>query len=676
MYGLTNELAAAQISASPNWSVAVTTSAIAPDGGAQGEAWQIIDALPAGLSTWDMQGIAHDTAASANGLMRLFLSHADGLLACQWCAGADDQSATFTAAAIIPIAAFTPTAGIHAPKPALVQEGGRWHAYYLLPDGCIYHRLSSNQGDTWSVASTVYGGGDAVGDLFAIHLPEEDMHVLQFARLDGVARMKGAARTGNGAWTVWVDHAASLGWLPAGMATLGSGQVRQFWHVTTAPPRSHHFGYIDCTAGTGGALVSVSAEVALLHTVAGESPIHPALHAAGRALGGVWYTAQLRGARRTYATAGRIHADSAAVALGEALPVHLTPLPASPLERHNIPVERGDHSLLVGLATVCRSAHRNFTATSSASDIIAYRSSVRRNQGEAVEVSVRCGAALAETRPDDVLWLTRTCRKGTHQGSVTLGYVVTRVEASTDRVRLHAVDALGMLGESLTPLSIPADAIDDTQALQAICAWAGVRADVALAMSTSAPAFGWRAGERGLTALLRYLRRLDVRVRSRVNGAGVYPNIRIDNDAQSVAYTYGNDAHPLIKYTRTSDARARELVAVRGVAVRNQPEEGEDWALASVHAAQLPGRKGAIVTFEDRTLAGADIADIAHALAHRLDRAVTCEIVTQANLALEVHDWVVVQGETFVVEAIVETWEERRCIQHVELSPVEPVSPV
>jgi len=673
MYGLTNDLEDAQHALSPTYSVTATVGALAPGGGAQGEPWLPISAFPTGLAGWTAQGIAHDAVANDTpgneGIMRLFLSHHDGKVACQWCPGIDDTSATFTAPSLTTIATFSGTVGIFSPKPALVQEGGRWHAYYLLPDGVIYHRVSTNNGATWSAASTVYSGDPVGGDLYALHLPADDLHLVQFSTSTDAVRMRGAARAGSGAWQVWTPHASASGWVPAGMAAIGGNQVRQFCIAWTPPPRRTHLGSVDCTVDPTGALTSRSTAVDFLHLVEGEAPVRPLRIAAGRCFGGVWYTAHYKGATRAYLVAGRIDQVEAAHSslLGECLPVSVTPLPAVPYETQTIPMDRGDRSLLMGLATVYRSTHRTLNASTAGEGVISYRHKVARNRGGRVEVVLRRQSALAALLPGDLLWLTRACRKGELQGEVTLGFVVQRVELSAERMGIEAVDALGSLTESLTPFTIEAGKIDDTHALRALCAWGGVESDVEMAAAGDAPAFYWRAGERGSEALLRYLRRLPVCVRSRVAAVGAYPLLRIDDDAPVPLYGFGAGAHPLISDTTIADALSTQTVAVRGVAVRNQPEDGEDWALASHIAQRTPGQKGLILALEDRNLEPPEIADIAHALAERGAALPVRRIAAQANLALEVHDHVTVQGETLVVDTILESWEEGRLIQHVEL---------
>lgn len=677
MFGLTSDLEIAQCSASPVWRVEATVGALSPGGGAAGEVWQSLVAFPTGLASWVAQGIAHDAAASEDGILRLFLSHSDGRVAVQWCPGSDHASASFTAPAVSTIATFAPTGTPYTPKPALVQEGGRWHVYYTLPDGNIYHRVSNDDGATWSSVGTVYGGGDAVGDLFALHLPADNLHLVQFSIWTSGVRMKGAARAGSGAWQVWSTHASATGWLPAGLAAIGNpltaDTVRQFWTATTSPPRRHYLATVDCVIDATGALTSRSTDPAILHTVAGESPVRGVRHAVGRCLGGLWYTTQLTGASRVYLGAGRVDVgdSTTAATLGEALPVALTTLPNTPLEGCTIPIDRGNRSLLVGLGMAQRSAHRTIAASSEVDAVIAYRHTVRRTRGGALTLELRRSSALAYTQPGDVLWLTRTCRKGDHAGSVTLGFVVQRVEIASDGLRIHALDALGALAESLTGLHIAAGTIDDIQALRTLCAWGGgmggVESDIALASGDDAPDFYWRAGERGNVALLRYLRRLAVQVRSRVAGMGAYPHLRIDDDAPATPYLYGGAGHPLIRSVQIADSTAHTLLSVRGVAIRNQPEQGEDWALAGAGDALLPGRCGAVLALEDRHLEGAEITDIAAALAERIGSAITCRIETQANLALEVEDRIEVDGGVHRVEAIEERWQQGRLIQHVEL---------
>lgn len=672
MFGLTESLQNAQRSRSPRYGVSVTAAPRSAGGLVGGGAWVAVEAMAQGLATWNSQSIAHDAAANELGVLRLFLSHFEGTLACQWCSGDEGNPATWVDSSVTQITTFTPAVGVHTPKPALVYAEGVWHAFYLLPNGNIFHRSSADNGATWSSASALYAGGDAISDLFALYLPIDELLVVQFSTSSDAIRPRGAAGSPGDGWEVWSAHDDARGWLPAGMVALGDDSVRQFYVAQSPNPVQHFMGTLDCTVAGDGALVERSEEASLLHYVAGASPIRPTLHAVGSGFGGVWMTQQARGATRTYLCGGAVLRNQAsALSLPvEPKPIHVQPLAATPLERHNIALDRGDRTLLIGLGKVYRSQHE--TAVVSDEQIVAYRYSVMRNGAGKVVLYLRRGSPLAATRPGDGLWLTRTCSKGEESGSVTLGFEVVRVDAGSDRVVIEAVDALGVLAgvRALHPKHVGAGLFARQGAAELICGWAGLGAEVELVdEDEDGAAWHWRAGESGLAALTRFLALDAVQLRSRVEQVGTLPYVCIAAHEGAEPYLYGDERHPIVKFARRFDRSDGTLIAVRGLAIRNSPADGEDWALEVANEEALsPGRRPSVLALEDRSLVSSELALAAEALAQRAQGGSgRATLSAQANLALEVDDIIEANGKSWRVEALIETWDRGRCLQHVEL---------
>lgn len=670
MYGLTNSLKYAQRAQSPIYKVSVTAAPRSAGGLAGGTAWEEIAAFPAGLAAWNGQSIAHDDAACDDGVLRLFLSHFEGKLASQWCNGNEVLSATWTDPSVTTIATFSTAPGINTPKPALLHVDGVWHAFYLLPTGNIFHRTSDDNGASWSSAAALYAGGDGTGDLFALYLPAPELFVLQFSTLSDAIRPRGLAGNADDGWQVWDTHSDDRGWLPAGMINLGEGVVRHFFLANAHSPVRTFFGTLDCTVASDGTLAARSTDATLLHYVAGASPVSPGTHAVGSGFGGVWLTQQVGGATRSYLCGGavlrnEIEASSLPV---EAMPVHVQPLGVAPIERHTIPMDRGDRTLLIGLARVYRSVHE--TTLLSDAEIVEYRYRVGREGAGRIAMTLRRDSSLSVVRPGDGLWLQRTCTKGVESGSVPLGYEVTRVEVGTDRVVIEAVNALEMLAltRALQPFHLAATLFTRQAAVELICARAGIGASVTMGEGV-APDWHWRAGESGISALARLLMLDTVQVRSRVQTTGGLPYLHISGGKEEELYLYGEEGHPVSHFAELFGRGDSVLAAVRGPAVPNSPADGEDWALATSSLPLAPSQRHDLLTWEDRSIGWQAMAGVAAVMAAReTNGAGRATMTTAANLALEVQDRIEVKGATWRVDAIIEAWDRGRCVQHVEIS--------
>ena len=451
MNGLTAGLTAAQESVSPRNELAVRAGPRATAWGRAGGAWQGVAAFPSALAGWHAQSIATDAVALPAGVLRAFLSWKQGALACQFVASADlGNAVVWGGNGLATVATFGATEGVDVARPALVAEGGRVHLYALLPDGNIYHWQSSDDGATWGSASTVYGGGDAVGDICACHFAGADVHLVHFSTSTGGLRLRGASRLASGAWNVWAAHADSAGWVAAGVLVTGALTATLLAWARTAGPYAHHLGALGCTVTAAGALAARDALVETAWLVSGDTAIRPAHHAVGGGLGGWLHTCQEQSAGRAYLCVGAV--DASPCRIEEPMPVTAQALGTAPLERHFAPVEIGAQTLLVGLTAVYSSAHGPGSEEDVEVDgdsVIAYRHVVQAGAGGTLELVAAPASPLADAEIGWALWLTRRCTKGNDTGEVTLGYRILRVERRPDGVRIVAVDALGLLAATL-----------------------------------------------------------------------------------------------------------------------------------------------------------------------------------------------------------------------------------
>lgn len=676
MNGLTAALAAAQQSVSPVCSLSVRAEPRSSSWLEGGDPWETVAAFPAGLAAWNAQSIATDAAAGSTGILRVFLSWKEGRLVSQYVTALGfGVSSTWTTPNLVTVASFAAVDEIGAPKPAVVYEGNRWHVYYRLPDGNLYSRVSSNDGVTWSSATAIYTGGDAIGDLFACFLPESAIHVVQFSTATDAWRPRGLSRRNDsGTWSLWSAHSSALGWLPAGMIPIDGYTLRQLFFADTVDPYAHTLSAITCTLNADGTLASRSITFTTLWHVEGNCAIRPARHAVGRGFGGWLHSCQENARTRTHLCAGGV--DGATLLLEEPVPLAGDPLPVAPLERHTIPVAYGVETLLVGLASVQRSVAADDVLAATESDIIAYRHEVRANGPGSIELIVRPGSPLSHVCIGYGLWVTRGCRKGENAGSATLGFRVVRVERRADVTRISGLDALGILAATRLrrPFQFAPSAFTQQRGVDALAGWAGLATLWETSLGGSAPLMTWQGGEDGLSALQRMILRAPVVLRSRVSDPGSTPCVVLSAPSAAAGYAYGSNAHPVIQCAAVEDSRTPRLAVAHGVAARFSPAAGEDWdmAFAPAFAEHRSPLVRPLPRYQmDRGWEAADQSAIVAAWRVREGQAIVAGwIEAQANFALEPNDTITMEGTPYHVLRLVERWQERRVLQRIELAAV------
>ncbi len=395
MNGLTAGLVAAQESVSPRYELEVLAGPRSTAWKTGGAEWQTLTAFPSALAGWHGQSIATDAVVVNGGVLRAFLSWHEGSLACQFVAGANLASAAaWSGSGITTVASFTATAGLTAPRPALVCEGGRVHLYYALPDGNIYHRQSTDGGATWGSASSVYGGGDVEGDISACHFADDDVHLVHFSTRTDVLRLRGASRMGSGGWNAWPVHGAATGWVAAGIMATGARTATLLAWARTSNPYEHYLGSLTCSVTAAGALAARDSSVEVVWLVSGDTSIRPARHCVGKGLGGWLHTCQEQSAGRAYLCVGGI--EPLPCRVEEPAPVTAQELSTTLLERHVVPLELATQTLLVGLAAVHSSEHIEGDVQVDGDGVIAYRYDTRAGQGGTLELTTPVDSPLAD----------------------------------------------------------------------------------------------------------------------------------------------------------------------------------------------------------------------------------------------------------------------------------------
>jgi hypothetical protein len=111
-------------------------------------------------------------------------------------------------------------------------------------------------------------------------------------------------------------------------------------------------------------------------------------------------------------------------------------------------------------------------------------------------------------------------------------------------------------------------------------------------------------------------------------------------------------------------------VVVHGLTSRNDPSQGEDWALEVVGDALSPMARARPLYYLNRGQGQNEQPATAAGLAQAVRSARRAGwFEAQANLALEIGDLIEVEGGDYRVEGIVEEWRERRLVQRVSLGP-------
>ncbi len=680
MNGLTPALQTAQHAASPRWGLQLRVADRSTVWNQGGDSWEEVDAFPDALAAWNPQSIAAEAANGGVGILRVFASWDDGLLACQYVPSTQlGESSSWQSPALLPITSHASTGTLYTPKPALLYENGRWHCFYRLPGGGITLRTSSNNGATWSAPQSVYSGA-VVGDLFAAYSGDANLHLLQFHTQGSVVQLQGASRLGHsGAWQIWPAHATLQEWQPAGVVVTGALAVEQLIFARAAGPFVHSTARYAATLNADGTLAGRATAATLLWSVTGDGALRPRKQAAGRGLGGLLLTMHDSGAGRAYPCVAGLHAQS--LRMEEPIVLSDQPLSTTPLEGHLAPLEGGLETWLVGLTKVFRSVHRWHDQTVGEEEIIAYRFDQSGDAGGLLQIELRRGSDAEFCMPGCGLWLTRSCIAGDPAvgGGVTLGLRVERVERHAAFLRVVARDALGMLAamEARRPLQIGAAGESLAQAVALLVGWAGLRLEAEVTLEGAPAPFQWLGGESGLSALRRLLKGQAVLLRSRVGAAGDAPAIWIGPPpaAAGEAYgAYGNaQRHPLVRSVQVEDGAAARLAVVHGWAVRNSPLNGEAWALALSSRAQArpsPMVRPQPLYLLNRNLAAAEQLEVAANLRLALDARLRAGwIEAQAQLALEPFDWIRVDEEDRRVAAIHERWQRGRLVQRIELAP-------
>ena len=200
-------------------------------------------------------------------------------------------------------------------------------------------------------------------------------------------------------------------------------------------------------------------------------------------------------------------------------------------------------------------------------------------------------------------------------------------------------------------------------AVERLAAWAGIGATCS-DLSGNAPLMQWSGGEDGLHALSVLLRAQPVGIGSRC-AVGEQPTVRVAARATSATAAFGAGAHPLVANVRVADARGPRLVVVHGLAVRGDPAEGEEWALAAESNGNPCVRPRPYYVLNRNLDSAAQAAEASALLAKMAHAEPAGWITLQAHLALECEDCITVEGETVYVQRIVEEWERRRLVQQV-----------
>ncbi len=300
------------------------------------------------------------------------------------------------------------------------------------------------------------------------------------------------------------------------------------------------------------------------------------------------------------------------------------------------------------------------------------------------------GVYPPEVYVGDMLWVDRTLSATTaagilKSGTQTLVFRVAAVWYGRDGIDVVAQDALGVLA-GMRPRRgklLPAGDRLRMAEVEAMCHWAGLKvrgADVLPDAAANGKGFVWAANESGLGGLFRYLMDQSVVIRSDAPvGAEDHVFVRVVWLPSTQSYVYvspngrreGFGRHEVANWALGHDGRQVRLFVGLGLAVRNAPGSGEGWVLGA--ARRVGNERPYPLVAVDRSYASDDgtLAKRVAAEAARLGSGLSLGwIEATANLGVELYDVVRIDETDARVVRIVESWEQGRLVQRLDLAEV------
>lgn len=311
--------------------------------------------------------------------------------------------------------------------------------FYIDTSNHVLYRESTDEGDTWGSAVTVYSGGDATRDLCAAYISNGT--ILNGPWFVGFSTYNG----GTGAYTPrfgyydsgWTTHAYSTGWRAAGI--YGVSEARTPHRVLVFRQADSGTSRIRALEKSGS---SYSSALDVDETQAGLAGLQIAvaryfqLPEAGCTLGMIGERAY---GGDTHLGIGGFFMVGSSRATDE--PIALPEIEASSDKSYAALCSVADGNTvdlyLVGDTVVYRGAAQ--AATSDTLTPIRYR-----YQDGQFEIDFKPG--IDALYVGQILVITRTLAWGSQAGSETIRAYVVRVAQRTDVVRVLAADALAFLG--------------------------------------------------------------------------------------------------------------------------------------------------------------------------------------------------------------------------------------
>ena len=553
--------------------------------------------------------------------------------------------------------------------------------YVHSDDGKVYFVESADDGASWSSPTTVYSGGDAALDLVVAYI--DDPAVDDGPWFVGFSTYNG----GTGEYTArfgydsggWTTHALAVGWRAAGidayapaagMLTDGAHRVYVFRQQGMGTSRLRTYEH---RRGSFSQPQDIDQTQAGLFGVILAFYRFCQLPAAGGLLGVAGEAASGRGAY--LGVTGVFHTDDPLVDE----PIMFPDIATTDSAAYACLAEADGDLYLVGDTVVYRGAAQ--PATDATLIPVAY---TYDDHEFVLEFAAGSGCPLGALRVGQVVAVTRTLRWEELAGSATLRAYLVRVEHGTARVRVWAVDAVGLLGiaRCRRPAVINDGSVDNcAQVMRRLCARFGVAVAADDPDLETAPVLPMtiQPSESLLGAAYRVTSQTTVYLVPANDGAF---GVTLINPPHSASGHYDDTPHvygespseqPIAAATAVSDYRRLAFSYVLGT-YSTDPVDGAALGMAAgpVVAATRPLSYSLTNTRYNSFTRVEQAAAAEAARQHTLP--VEAIVEANANLALELYDVVAVtvpalgwSAQHFRVRRVVERWDAGRLTQTLHL---------
>lgn len=549
--------------------------------------------------------------------------------------------------------------------------------FYINGSNHVNYRQSSDNGATWSGATTIYSGGNATRDLCAAYL--NGGTILNGPWFVGFSTYN----SGTGIYTCyfgyddsgWVTHAYDSGWRAAGI--YGVNEARPGHRVLVFRQPSSGTSRIRAVEKSGA---TYSSAYDLDETQAG---------LVGLQLTFAKYF-QLPEADCTLGiVAERAYGGDTHLGVGGFFVVNATNRVTD--EPISLPAIEANNNK--AYAAICSVADGSNVDLYLVGDTVVYRGAAQtattdtltpiRYKYEAGEFEIDFQPGIDPLYVGQILTVTRTLSWGSQAGSESIAAYIVRVEQRTDVVKVIAYDALAFLGISRCrrPIILSDGTLGAFSVMVKLCARIGVALandDANLAGEPTLP-FTLQPNESLAGAAYRAGSQTEFYLVPANDGSFgltlINPPASDSGDYDDTAHVYGSGStqQPIARAGIISDFRRLAFAYILG-SYSTDPEDGGYLAMAA--GPVVPNTRPisySLTNLRYNSAARVSLAATSEA-ARQQKLTVDAFLEGQANLALELYDIVQVtesllgwSSASFRVRAITERYDRGRMTQRIDL---------